>query len=155
MPEQALRVGFQPQAGTELDRLGQALLTAALAYRKALSMQAAATAVVWVEYPTGELVIVTRGEYREQLMENIEPLAVMSGDSDEQAGRLIPNAHVDEWIRRDQKIKAMADCASDRKLSEAIATAIHAEFPQPKQHLIAGIVLAILATLRSTGDSDE
>ena len=72
--DKVVRVGFQPAAGTPLDRLGRELLTAALAYREELSKHEALSAVVWATYASGELVVVTRGEYRDLLMENVEEI---------------------------------------------------------------------------------
>ena len=75
MSDKPVRAGIQPRASTKLDRLARNLLEAALAFREEVSNQAVASAVVWVEYSGGALVVVTRGEYRDTIMENIEPLS--------------------------------------------------------------------------------
>ncbi len=74
-----VRVGFQPDPGSELDRLGRELLDAALAYRAEFGKWNMLSAVVWASYPTGQLVIVTRGEYRDLIMENIESIGRNEG----------------------------------------------------------------------------
>ncbi len=69
-----VRVGFQPDPGSDLERLGRELLKAAMAYRQEFAKWNMLSAVVWASYPSGQLVIVTRGEYRDLIMENIESI---------------------------------------------------------------------------------
>jgi hypothetical protein len=62
------------QPDSELQRLAQALLDAAVAYRAATSRTEFGGAVQWLDASDGFTVICTRGEYRHALMENIHKL---------------------------------------------------------------------------------
>jgi hypothetical protein len=53
---------------------GQKLLDAAAEFWKACHEEGQYGAVQWLEGTGGELVIFTRGEYRQQLMSNVETL---------------------------------------------------------------------------------
>jgi hypothetical protein len=68
-------VAAQPlPADTERQATGQALLDAAAAFWSACHKERQYGAVQWLTGTAGELLIYTRGEYREQLMANIEKL---------------------------------------------------------------------------------
>ena len=53
----------------------QHLLDAAMAFWRVHRRLAGPRAVVWLSGRDGHFVLFTRGEYREQLMRNIEPLS--------------------------------------------------------------------------------
>ena len=55
----------------ELKELAQRLLDTALQYRDLANKEGIHGAVIWLTGMDGEMVIVTRGEYREQLLSNI------------------------------------------------------------------------------------
>jgi hypothetical protein len=75
MVRAALAVAAQPlPADTERQATGQALLDAAAAFWSACHKERQYGAVQWLTGTAGELLIYTRGEYREQLMANIEKL---------------------------------------------------------------------------------
>jgi hypothetical protein len=56
----------------ELQECGQRLLDVALEYHALANKNGITGAVIWLTGSDGEMVIVTRGEYRETLMRNIE-----------------------------------------------------------------------------------
>lgn len=58
----------------ELEEAADALLSAAMTYWKAFRRVNGGAAVVWVEDEDGRLVVLTRGEYRDTIMANIEPI---------------------------------------------------------------------------------
>lgn len=58
----------------ELKNAAQNLLDAAMRYWKEYRRVTGGSAVVWVQDTDGRLVILTRGEYRYQLMSNIDRL---------------------------------------------------------------------------------
>ena len=58
----------------KLRESAQGLLDAAMDYWKEYNRAVARNAVVWLEDTDGRVVILTRGEYREELMENIDNL---------------------------------------------------------------------------------
>lgn len=62
------------EPGDELFVAADALLAAAEAYHRAYIAAGLRAAVVWIEDTDGRLVILTRGEYRSHLMENIHTL---------------------------------------------------------------------------------
>ena len=55
-----------------LREAGQVLLDAGIAYHQAAMEAERYGAVIWLTGTAGDLVIVTRGEYRERLLQNIE-----------------------------------------------------------------------------------
>lgn len=55
----------------ELMECGQRLLDAALEYRALANKYGVEGSVIWLKGTEGEMVIVTRGEYRDQLLRNI------------------------------------------------------------------------------------
>ena len=57
----------------------QALLDAAHAFWKACHREGQYGAVQWLQGTDGELVVFTRGEYKDRLMHNIESLPSMAG----------------------------------------------------------------------------
>lgn len=67
-----METGHEPSG--ELAEAGQALLDAAMAYHNAYRRAGLDGAVVWLRDTAGRLVILTRGEYRDTLMRNIETL---------------------------------------------------------------------------------
>ena len=62
------------EEGSELAVLAQALLDAAVAYKAATMGKSFSGAVQWLDASDGFTVILTRGEYRHTLMENIHKL---------------------------------------------------------------------------------
>lgn len=56
----------------ELKEAAERLLEAAMDYHAAYRKAGLAGAVVWIQDTTGRMVILTRGEYRHTLMENID-----------------------------------------------------------------------------------
>ena len=62
------------EEGSELAVLAQALLDAAVAYKAATTGKRFSGAVQWLDASDGFTVILTRGEYRHTLMENIHKL---------------------------------------------------------------------------------
>lgn len=58
----------------DLKKAAERLLDAAMAYWKAYAKETGGSAVVWVSDADGRLVVLTRGEYREQLLSNIHRL---------------------------------------------------------------------------------
>lgn len=56
----------------ELKELAQRLLDTAVEYNEMANKEGIHGAVIWLTGSDGELVIVTRGEYRERLMRNIQ-----------------------------------------------------------------------------------
>ena len=56
----------------ELKEIGQRLLDVALEYHEAANRAGVSGAVIWLTGSDGEMVIITRGEYRDTLMRNIE-----------------------------------------------------------------------------------
>jgi len=61
--------------GSELDTAARTLLGAAHAYWDMLRRQdeSRPNAVIWVEDTSGRLLVFSRGEYRQQLLRNIDP----------------------------------------------------------------------------------
>lgn len=68
----AIQTGHEPSG--ELAEVGRALLDAAMEYYDAYRRAGLGGAVVWLQDTDGRLVILTRGEYRDTLMRNIERL---------------------------------------------------------------------------------
>lgn len=62
----------EPQADEQLRAAAADLLAAAMRYWKEYRRVTGGAAVVWVGDTNGELVVLTRGEYRDQLMVNID-----------------------------------------------------------------------------------
>jgi len=58
---------------------GQKLLRAAMEYWEEYRKQSGASAVVWLKDESGRMVMLTRGEYKDQLMQNIHPLSEEKG----------------------------------------------------------------------------
>lgn len=56
----------------ELKECGQRLLDTAIEYHAIANKLGVVGAVIWLGGSKGELVIITRGEYKEQLLRNIE-----------------------------------------------------------------------------------
>jgi hypothetical protein len=69
---------METKADPALDAAARALLDAAMAYWHEYNRTTGGTAVVWVKDTDGRMVILTRGEYRSQLMENIDRLRLDS-----------------------------------------------------------------------------
>lgn len=59
---------------SELRLAAEALLDAAMSYWQAYSRATGGAAVVWVKDTDGRMVIITRGEYQQTLMANIDVL---------------------------------------------------------------------------------
>ena len=57
-----------------LDRAARDLLDAAMAYHKEYRRAVGRSAVVWLKDTDGRMVVLTRGEHRDQLMANIHNL---------------------------------------------------------------------------------
>jgi len=64
----------EPKDMTELEASARALLEAARLYREQANRSGVRGAVIWLQGIDGSLVVFTRGEYRDQLMENISML---------------------------------------------------------------------------------
>lgn len=62
----------EPQIPDSLRASADNLIAAAYAYWRELGAVAGSRAVLWLEDTAGRVVIFTRGEYRQHLMENIE-----------------------------------------------------------------------------------
>lgn len=56
----------------ELQVLGKKLLDAAVEYNKMANKMGMCGAIIWLSGSDGELVVVTRGEYKDRLLHNIE-----------------------------------------------------------------------------------
>lgn len=56
----------------QLKKCGEDLLNTALEYHRLANINGISGAVIWLTGVDGEMVIVTRGEYKETLLRNIE-----------------------------------------------------------------------------------
>lgn len=62
------------KAGSELELAAKELFEAAMRYWEAFRRETGGAAVVWLTDDEGRMVMLTRGEYRNTLMQNIEQL---------------------------------------------------------------------------------
>lgn len=67
-----MQTNFNVTNDAALKLAGDQLLAAAMAYWSAYQRAVGFDAVVWLQDTDGQLVIFTRGEYRQRLMANIE-----------------------------------------------------------------------------------
>ena len=66
---------MNPEIHAELKIKGQELIDAAYEFWRVHQRLAGPRAVVWVESADGHFVLFTRGEYRDVILRNIEPLS--------------------------------------------------------------------------------
>ena len=62
------------ESRTDLHIAAQQLVDAAFAYWEAYRKETGGASIVWIEDTAGRLVIVTRGEYHQALLDNIKKL---------------------------------------------------------------------------------